>query len=666
MQADEQKGGRKKQSGKQKATHLLNFHHEKRESKPASRPKRTVQHRKNNVAEQPAGKQQFVLANFKLVLNQHSKRTCWSSADDPVAWDDIEQVGFPASAPVTCPICLCEPDVPQMSQCGHTFCWTCILRYLEGSVVKRCPMCQEMITACQLRPVQIVVEPACKPNDVVEFTLLRVQKGATTPKPFDPASKLVTDSQLPCIASPLAGMSRVCVADAQWTLALLDEQVAALRSIAAEADDESIPFVQEALSLATRRQVTLLSASPASASTHVQPDEGSSVPQVRALILRIHISADAIPSHVFVQVLTLHQCTVGTKVRLVSDFDHFVEAMASVREVCAVQSDVQYLGQAATVEKTDADGTVKVKFLHINDDTKWVVPATLHAFEQILGQAPIQRASKPSRQLQPTQRHSQLPTSQAGIDAQRDGYFFYCPLQGKGAPCNVFLHPFCVRCLLHSAGGNYTLLPERISGSICEVERVVLTAEVRKRHLHLSHLPLQTEVTFCELDVTGMLSPDTRQQFKSELAQRSNRRRKNAAKEKKSAASAALDKAQFGDECSLQQKERIAERLAREFAMPAVAAEDEASFPSLPAPAGSAPSCRAPPDDQSWGKAGASVAAEEEANFPSLPGQEGISISAPSWGKAGASGGPPVAVGGSQGKGKGKRKKGKTVLLSFG
>jgi hypothetical protein len=95
-------------------------------------------------------------------------------------------------------------------------------------------------------------------------------------------------------------------------------------------------------------------------------------------------------------------------------------------------------------------------------------------------------------------------------------------------------------------------LPDYIEGRILEIENICLTPDVRKRMPFLNHIPVYSDIVFVELDLNHILSDETRQKFKAEIAKRSKRRRSKAQAEKRA------DRALLKEEM-----ERINERKAR-------------------------------------------------------------------------------------------------------
>lgn len=130
----------------------------------------------------------------------------------------------------------------------------------------------------------------------------------------------------------------------------------------------------------------------------------------------------------------------------------------------------------------------------------------------------------------------------------------------------IFLNGFNMTCLLsdYSRGPPPTFgntehnvptqppLPDWIEGRVLEIEKVHLTADVRKRMPVFSHIPLYCDINFVELDLNHILTEATRRKFKVEFAKRRQRRQSKVEAEKRA------DRAAEREEM-----ERINERKAR-------------------------------------------------------------------------------------------------------
>ena len=67
-------------------------------------------------------------------------------------------------------------------------------------------------------------------------------------------------------------------------------------------------------------------------------------------------------------------------------------------------------------------------------------------------------------------------------------------------------------------------LPDTVEGTIVDIERVLLTPEIRERRRFLSHIPLYTEVCFIEIDISHVLSSRTKHVYKKEFTKRQQTR----------------------------------------------------------------------------------------------------------------------------------------------
>lgn len=164
------------------ANHLLNFHYV-----PISLPKSRAPHpppQRRQHKRKPYNKDLFLQANYRFVLldsGAHSPETL--DPDKMLIWEDIVCLKFATPFPVQCPICLDDPLCPQITSCGHIFCFPCILRYFlnseddhKGEIWKRCPLCFVMISSKDLYTVYVEYVKQHSVGDTAEFMLLTRQK----------------------------------------------------------------------------------------------------------------------------------------------------------------------------------------------------------------------------------------------------------------------------------------------------------------------------------------------------------------------------------------------------------------------------------------------------------------------------------------------------------
>ncbi|KAI5436376.1 hypothetical protein KIW84_022740 [Lathyrus oleraceus] len=110
--------------------HLLNFQydpisHSQQRGPPPPPPARRQRKRR------PYNKYWFLQANFKfMVLDSGNYFPESMDPDKMLQWEDIICVTYSTPSPTQCPICLEHPLCPQITSCGHIFCFPCILQYL--------------------------------------------------------------------------------------------------------------------------------------------------------------------------------------------------------------------------------------------------------------------------------------------------------------------------------------------------------------------------------------------------------------------------------------------------------------------------------------------------------------------------------------------------------
>lgn len=166
--------------------YLLNFHYDpisrSQPRGPPPPPPRRQRKRK------PYNKDLFLQANYKfMVLDSGNYSAESMDPDKMLQWEDIICVTYSTPFPVQCPICLEYPLCPQITSCGHIFCFPCILQYLflgeedhKGDCWKRCPLCFVMISAKDLYTVHITDVKQYQVGDNIEFTFLTRKKDSFT------------------------------------------------------------------------------------------------------------------------------------------------------------------------------------------------------------------------------------------------------------------------------------------------------------------------------------------------------------------------------------------------------------------------------------------------------------------------------------------------------
>jgi len=166
------------------ANHLLNFYYD-----PISRPPPRAPPPRRQRKIKPYNKDLFLQANYKfVVLNTGSYQLESMDPDKMLQWEDIICVRYSSPFPVQCPICLETPVCPQITSCGHIYCFPCILRYLlmgkedhMRDCWKKCPLCFMMISSRDLSTIQIENVKQFHVGDHIQFSLLTRRKDSLVP-----------------------------------------------------------------------------------------------------------------------------------------------------------------------------------------------------------------------------------------------------------------------------------------------------------------------------------------------------------------------------------------------------------------------------------------------------------------------------------------------------
>ncbi|CAO3657333.1 unnamed protein product [Mucor hiemalis] len=99
-------------------------------------------------------------------------------------------------------------------------------------------------------------------------------------------------------------------------------------------------------------------------------------------------------------------------------------------------------------------------------------------------------------------------------------FYFYQAVDGQ----HVYLHPLDIRILKHEFG-EYEHFPRQLQVQATSVQESTLTEDLRKKCKYLGHLPLACDVTFLEINVKDIVSPETVALFQQELSARVKKRK---------------------------------------------------------------------------------------------------------------------------------------------
>lgn len=115
-----------------------------------------------------------------------------------------------------------------------------------------------------------------------------------------------------------------------------------------------------------------------------------------------------------------------------------------------------------------------------------------------------QAASSTSAPTTSHQRHNHSSNN----NTPATDFYFYQAVDGQ----HVYLHPLDIRILKHEFG-EYDQFPRQLQVQATNVQESTLTEDLRKKCKYLGHLPLACDVTFMEINVKDIVSPETIQVY---------------------------------------------------------------------------------------------------------------------------------------------------------
>ncbi|CAJ1787475.1 unnamed protein product [Sphenostylis stenocarpa] len=455
--------------------YLLNFQYDPiSRSQPRGPPPHPATRR--NWKRKPYNKDLFLQANYKfMVLDSGNYSPESMDPDKMLQWEDIICVTYLTPFSIQCPICLEYPLCPQITSCGHIFCFPCILQYLmmgeedhKGDIWKRCPLCFVMISAKDLYTVHITNVKQYQVGENVEFTFLTRKKDSFTLSHKNKKETNVAACGNGYFCDPFSKFTLTSDVDLSVRHSISDLDGWLARADSGLVDDlEKLPYVCAAMQQLEQRK-------------RYWNEQKS------------HDSENS------------------------KFIDHGHQIPSTV--TCSLDTDDENYGSRTS--STDYHNQIKVTMLD-KSSAGTCSDETLNVEKELI--EPEMNFSSSYEEKNGIQRPSD--DGVAGEGKGNDSYSFYQAADGQ----HLILHPLNMKCLLHQYG-SYDMLPHRINGRILQLETVTQSEAMRRRYRFLSHFPLTTIFQLCEVDLSELLPPEALAPFMDEIKKRANQRKQLAKK----------------------------------------------------------------------------------------------------------------------------------------
>lgn len=533
-----------------RADFLLNF-----QRPPAQRPapaSYSSGHRQRNSAGHrrtaPASfaKGRFVQSSFRLFVDAVTADVAEAafSADAMLDWNSVRRVDLLCEEHPRCPICLEEAMVvPKVTRCGHVYCAPCVLRYhmvleaYNGKVWQRCPVCNDMITCEDLTSVRFQMVKPLREGDQLDFVLAQRDADATAVRlkandvegdDADGEAVVEADEVEAGLHLPrerdrgwhLGRLLRLAPGEADRILAHEIEALKAYRPVAISAGDtELLPSIDAAVALLSSRREHRRGGRDASDRVREQGGGlagiswGCQYVEAPDVLSGSRGSERGAPGR--------GGSARGSSSAAASTVASPDVAATAPRTLSAdSEGDLQLLAADMVPELAPDGGNSGRR----EDVEPGAAP----------GRSPLAPGDGASAAPAPGRSPALAPADAAAGGAAGGGgsrsISHYQLADGR----LVFLNPFFTRLLLHEHGGRWDRLPAALIGlRLDRAEEHSVQEDLRKRHRFLSHMPLGSQVTFCDVDLRGRLSRETKEYFGEEFAKRRLQRKREELKEKK-------------------------------------------------------------------------------------------------------------------------------------
>lgn len=204
-----------------------------------------------------ADKTRYVHANYRFIVSPEGTYADHAAdADLHIDWSNVLQVvASSQSQQASCPICLSDPVAPRMAKCGHIFCLSCLIRFmnsssgddeaksLRGIKWKKCPICEDSIYLHEVRPVRFYAgqeSPLPRVGDDVVLRLMARHANSTLALPREGGAEVLNSGDdVPWqFAANVLDYARIMKGSGEYMAWQYDEEIASL--VQQEKEDETL------------------------------------------------------------------------------------------------------------------------------------------------------------------------------------------------------------------------------------------------------------------------------------------------------------------------------------------------------------------------------------------------------------------------------------------
>uniref|UniRef100_A0A8D9AM76 E3 ubiquitin-protein ligase RNF10 n=1 Tax=Cacopsylla melanoneura TaxID=428564 RepID=A0A8D9AM76_9HEMI len=461
-------------------------------------------------------KEQFLQANCQFVVRAGEDYAVHlGDPDTLVKWEFIQQIRGFGNEDIKCPICLDLPRAPQLTRCGHCFCWPCILHYLALSDKswRKCPICYEAVHLNDLKSFRSVIKHPRAVNEVVTFQLMKRERGSMVVGPVAQWDLHATDMLMNVSETTLDTLyAKLLSATLDDILEMIKVEEDDLTLLLEELRQEQCPtlcFTERALELLQNRRTDILNkmgskndltkmetSPPNSSSTENDENNQSENTNEKTPLSAVLPSSGNSGDYQDEAAAVLDRNNEESELPESSVRVHLDSESASYRT-----TSVSSVDSSGTGHET-LDCSVSMSLSGTGHDDTLDFSAHYDSMSHPGG-------TQPSR-----------------------FFYFYQASDGQ----QLFLHAVNVR-MLEMTYGSLELCPPTITGRILEKETGSMTENLRRRLRYLQHLPVTCQFEVAEIDLKPpLISDDTMERYRDQLVSRERRRLKRAREDKRRAA----------------------------------------------------------------------------------------------------------------------------------